>query len=289
MDLALPHRQLRARSGRLAVPPPLRRGPRRGRLHDRVLPARRPANGASRVDPPGDRPVRDQEHGAAARPLPPGDGRRRRQPPRAGLAPGLPLRPLEGPAGRHPGLSIGQAGAARGAVGARRRHGRRRPRGLVDPGGDQRRGRAGPRPLRVQQPDRRGQHGGQRLPARRGRDPAEVAARGLRPGRLGGALEGAAGRRRRRGRHPDAVPRRVRGQPGGRRRAVRRADAVPVGSTPRTRPRSAGPARRRSAASSCCRGSSATSCGSGGTSWLPEASRLGWSPPTAPAARRRQP
>ena len=54
------------------------------------------------------------------------------------------------------------------------------------------------------EPQRRGERGGECLPAGEPRRHPEVGARGIRPGGVGGALEGAPRRRRQRGRHPAA-------------------------------------------------------------------------------------
>ena len=77
----------------------------------------------------GDRPARAEEHGAAA-----GGVGLHRQPVRdrhepAVADPGLPLRPLEGPAGRHRRLPRGQADASGRAARARGLDGARRPEG----------------------------------------------------------------------------------------------------------------------------------------------------------------
>ena len=105
--------------------------------------------------PAGDRPAVAQEHGLLAR------GRRvrvrpvrhRRGPPAA--VPGVALRPVEGPDGRDRRLPPGQGGGPRGAAGADRFDGHRRPRGLgVLQRDDGPRGRR-PRRAHPQQPEQR--------------------------------------------------------------------------------------------------------------------------------------
>ena len=80
--------------------------------------------------PAGDRPALAEEHGVLARRrrlrLPPVRDRRRP----AADHPGLALRPLEGPDRRDRRLPAGDRGDARGAAGAGRLDGDRRPRGL---------------------------------------------------------------------------------------------------------------------------------------------------------------
>src|SRR5664279_5297663 len=77
----------------------------------------------------------------------------------------------------------------------------------------------------LHQPDGREQRRGERLSATIRRDRAEVDPRGLRPGRVRVPVEGHAGRRRSRRRHPDADARRRRRPARGVRRGVRGGDA----------------------------------------------------------------
>ena len=115
--------------------------------------------------------------------------RHRRGP--AAPAPGLALRPVEGPAGRRRRLPHRQGEAPRRAAGAGGLHGQRRPGGLGVPGqGHRLRGRR-PRRLHPLQPRQRRVGGDQRVPEPRRRDHAEVHARGVRPHRDRGAVEGA--------------------------------------------------------------------------------------------------
>ena len=100
LDLALSHRPVDAERGRARLAPALHREARRGHLpHGGVRAARRRAATVVHLAS-GDRPAGAEEHGAAARgvrvhhqPV-----RHRHEPPAA--HPGLPLRPVEGPAGR---------------------------------------------------------------------------------------------------------------------------------------------------------------------------------------------
>ena len=212
VGLALPHRPLDAepadagpaaavlgRLRRLAVPHARLRARRDGRQGPR-----RPA---------GDRPAGAEEHGAVARGrvlrLPPVRDRRR---PAADL-PGLALRPVEGPDGRHRRLPPGQGAAARHAARAGRLDGHRRPRGLglLQRDGLPRRRR--PRHPHPQQLQQRGRDRGQRVPVALRRGGAEVDPRGVRADGQRGDLEGAAVHRRRRRRDPAAGHRRGVGVP----------------------------------------------------------------------------
>ena len=167
--------------------------------------------------------------------------RHRRGP--AADVPGVALRPLEGPDRRDRRLPQGHRADARGAARAGGLDGHRRPRGLgvlqLDDG--LRRRRPGhPHP---QQPEQRGRDRGERLPVAGRRGDPEVHPRGLRAHGVGGALEGAALHRRRRGRHPapgagrrDRLPRLLA-------RGVRRplaADPARAGPRQAARPRGQG-------------------------------------------------
>ena len=99
---------------------------------------------------------------------------------------------------------------------------------------------------RLHQPGRRRQHRGERVPGAVERRDPEVAARGVRPGRGRGAVEGDAGRRRPRRRHPAADGRRHGRHAGRQRRGVRARDGQLLSDPDRARG-----AWGRAAASGC--------------------------------------
>ena len=198
LDLAMPHRPVHAQPGRDRPHRAVRARLRRVGLARARVRAREPERGRRRGVhlPTRDRPALAEEHG----PLPRGRGVRvrpvrHRCGPAAAL-PGVALRPVEGPDGGDRRLPHRQAGDARGAAGAGRLDGHRRPRGVgvlqLDDG--LRRRRPGhPHP---QQPQQRRRDRGERFPVAGRRGDPEVHARGLRADRLRGALEGAAVHRR---------------------------------------------------------------------------------------------
>ena len=206
LDLALPHRHLGART------PPSGRSC--ARSSSATTPPSSPSAGSS---PPTSRSQRVEIIPPAIDPESPKNLQLPDAPARAGARvdrrrhrppadhPGLALRPLEGPARRHRGLPAGAR--ERCPTSSSRWSARWRsttPRAGTSTARSQARGERRPRHPRVHQPDRRRQRRGQRVPAPRRRRHPEVAARGLRAGRLRGAVEGHAGGRRPRRRHPAA-------------------------------------------------------------------------------------
>ena len=208
--------------------------------------------------PAGDRPAGAEEHGAVAR------GRRlrlravrhRRRP--AADDPGLALRPVEGPAGRDRRLPDRQGADPVGPARARRLDGLRRPRGLGLLQRHHRARRRRPRRPHPQQLQQRRLDRGQRLPVAVRRADPEVHARGLRPDRDRGDLEGPALHRRQRRRHPAADRERRQRLPRRQRRGVRGAHARHPARTPRWARRSGGAARSTSASTSSRRATCAT-------------------------------
>ena len=132
VDLALPHRHLHARPRPLRLPAAVHRRVRRRHLHAGRVRARG-AQRPRRRDRPDHRPARAEEHGALARGrhLHRAPVRRRRGAPAP--APGLALRPLEGPARGGRRLPHRQGEAPGRAARAARLHGQRRPGGLGVP------------------------------------------------------------------------------------------------------------------------------------------------------------
>ena len=183
VDLALPHRHVHARPGPLRLPAAVHQPLRRGRVHAARLRAAGPHRAGAR-DRADHRPARAQEHAALARgrALHRAPVRHRRGAPAP--APGLALRPVEGPAGRRRRLPRGQGQAPGRAARAGGLHGQRRPGGLGVPRrGHRLRGRR-PRRVHPLQPRQRRRGGDQRVPEPRRRDPAEVHARGVRAHRV---------------------------------------------------------------------------------------------------------
>ena len=303
LDLALPHRPVHAQPGRDRAP-----GAARARV-------RRHASSTCRTTCP---PGMDGD-GAACTSARPRSTRSRprtwRSPPRTPRSCATSsastwtarcmcqvsrFDPWKDPMGVIDAYRVGEGGDARGAAGAGGLDGHRRPRGLgvlqLDDGLRRRR----PRHPHPQQPQQRRRDRGERVPVAGRRGDPEVHARGLRPHRLRGALEGAPVHRRRRGRHPAAG--------GGRRdrlprllpRGVRRALAA---DPARARP---GQAARAAAARSTCAGTSsrpaccATGCVSSKSDDLrdparprleprPRHVRAGRGRQRRPAPRRRRP
>ena len=179
------------------------------------------------------------------------------------MLPGLALRPVEGPARRDRRLPARQGGGPDGPARAGRLDGLRRPRGLGLLQRDHRPRRRRPRHPHPQQLQQRRRDRGQRLPVALRRPDPEVHARGLRPDRHRGDLEGparssAATSAASRCRSRTASP--ATSSTASRRCAARTLDIL-------ARPRARQGARARAARSTCASTSSrratcATTCGS---------------------------